>query len=181
MSDISELERRIHAALDRIGAGLESLGRAGAVDAAGMAAMAGPEGTGDVPPAPPDSDEATRLAEELAAEREANLQLEERVKAIREKQETTVARLEREVSALREELAGHSAAMQKIRRVNAQLRENNRALREANAGGLAEPHLINKSMLAELDALRSAREADRAELDEILGELAPLVDGGEHA
>lgn len=163
MSDITELERRITAALERIGAGVEALGQAGAT---GGGAEDG---------------EVARLTEELAAEREANQQLEERVRAIREKQETIVARLEDEVARLREEVAGHSAEIGRVRRVNAQLRDNNRALREANAAGLPDPHLVNKAMMAELDALRGAREADRAELDAILAELGPVLNHEEGA
>ncbi len=40
---------------------------------------------------------------------------------------------------------------------------------------MAEPHLINKSMMAELEALRTTQAADRAELDAVLTELVPLV------
>src|SRR5690606_40004114 len=71
MSDIAELERRISAALARIEAGVEVLGAAPAETA----------------PAARDEGEITRLTEELEAERAANAQLTERVRAIKEKQE----------------------------------------------------------------------------------------------
>lgn len=159
MSDITELERRITAALDRIGSGIETLGATGSDGA------------------------SAELAEQLEAERTANAQLEERVKAIREKQETVVGTLEAEVTKLREEIAGHFSEMSRMQQINSQLRENNAALREANAEGVGDAHLINKAMLTELEALRSARAADRAELDAVLDELRPLAvaEGGADA
>ncbi len=84
MSDITELERRITAALDRIGTGLVRIG-----------------GSGDA------STEAAQLREALETERSANAQLEERVKAIRDRQEQTVSALEAEVARLREAAARH--------------------------------------------------------------------------
>ena len=69
--------------------------------------------------------------------------------------------------------------LQSLRRANSQLRDNNKALREANQAGVAEPHLINKAMLAELEGLRAARNADRAEADVVLGELTRLLNGAD--
>lgn len=154
MSDISELQGRVAAALDRIGRGLE-----------GLAA----------PVAAEDDAETVRLREALDEERMASAQLEERVRAIKEKQDSTVERLTGEVERLRALLEAEEAAMTKLKRVNAELRANNAALREAIAEAVAEPHLVNKSMMTELEALRAVQAADRAELDAVLGELAPLV------
>jgi len=147
MSDISELERRITAALDRIGAGVEAMSTA---DDGG-------------------------LAEALEAERMANAQLEERVRAIKQTQETTLARLEAEVAALRQAVADTDADLQQVRSVNASLRASNAKLREANAAGLADASLVNDAMEAELSALRAARDADRAEIDRVLGTLEPVL------
>ena len=174
MSDIDELERRLTSALDRIGAGLAALSAHGPVSDQSTAEEGAAPAPADTT-APADHGEAAQLAEALAAEREANEQLEERVKAIRERQERHVTKLEQEVAQLRGELTAQAGVLQKLRRVNTQLRDNNKALRDANAGGLPDPHLINKSMLAELDALRTSREADRAEMDDILGALKPLI------
>ncbi|MHC0053045.1 hypothetical protein [Actibacterium sp. D379-3] len=158
MSDITELERRITAALERIGKGAEALSAARAD--AGAAA---------------DETELTRLTEALEAEKTANAQLEERVKAIRDKQDTHLAQLESRVSKLGARAEAAEKEIDRLRRINAELRENNAALRAANAEGLGDAHLINKSMLTELDALRALRDGDRAELDEIIEELTPLT------
>lgn len=151
MSDIRELERRITAALDRAARAMD-----------GLSADSGEEGSG-------------ALAAELEAERVANRQLEERVRAIKEKQENTVARLEAEVSRLSKALRARDAEVQRMRAVNDDLRGSNARLREANAEGLADPELINSAMVTELETLREARAAERAEIDEILATLEPIL------
>lgn len=156
MSDIAELERRITAALDRISGGLGRL-----VDVA--------------------SEGNTALAEELAAERDANAQLEERVRAIKEKQETMVAALQDEVSTLRKSLAESDAEVQQLKSVNAALRSSNDALRKANEGGLADPGLVNDALQAEIDALRALEAGNRAEIDRALGILEPMLKETAHA
>lgn len=150
MSDISDLERRITSALDRATKALEQLSV--------QSEEAGPD-----------------LSAELEAERVANRQLEERVRAIKEKQETTVTALEREVADLKEALTLRDGEVQQIRSVNAALRETNTALREANAKGLAEPSLIDQAMSSELESLRVARSAQQAEIEEILATLEPVL------
>ena len=152
MSEIEEFLKRIIGALDRAGQALDRLG--------------GPAEEGG---------DAQALSAELEAERVANAQLEERVRAIKEKQETMVTRLEAEVSRLREALETRDGEVQRMRSVNDELRASNRALRDANAAGLAEPHLVNSAMMSELEALRERRAADRAELDEVLATLEPAL------
>ena len=66
--------------------------------------------------------------------------------------------------------------MQRLRRANAQLSESCEALRNANAEGVGEPHLINKAMLAELEGLRAARSVDAAETRAIIASLTPLLE-----
>jgi hypothetical protein len=103
------------------------------------------------------------------------------VLAIKQKQETVVGRLEREVSELKAALAVRDATVQKVRRMNGLLRKTNRALRAANAGNVADPALVNSALEAELQALRALQEADRAELDEVLATLEPVVREVRHA
>lgn len=156
MSDIQEYERRISAALgaisERISAGL-------------VVSNAGGGGGADV----------AALEEALEAERTVNAQLEERVRAIKIKQEETIAQLEKRVASLQENTGHLEGDVSRLKGVNAQLRENNAALREANTNTLGDAHLINKSMLAELEALRATHNADRHELDGLLGELGQII------
>ncbi|WP_138933751.1 hypothetical protein [Roseovarius arcticus] len=161
MSDIDAMQSRIMAALDRIGQGLDGLGAVG------------------------DADEVKTLRQEVEDEKLANAQLEERVKQLgarAREAETALAAAGDADAAKAEESSARAKALKRIdselsslRHANQQLRENNTALREANAKGVAEPHLINKAMMAELDGLRASRAADRAEMDVILTELAEIA------
>lgn len=155
MSDIADLERRVTSALERIGAGLDAL------------PMAAPQF---------DPGEVEALKEALESERTANAQLEERVLAIKEKQDTSVAALEARVASLSAQAAQQEADLARLKQVNAQLRDSNAALRDANAEGVGDAHLINKAMLAELEGLRASRAADLGELEAIMGELKPLIE-----
>lgn len=163
MSDLTELQTRLGLALERIKAGAEGL-------------------EAPVPPAPevPDqSEEVAKLTAQLEEERTANAQLEERVRAIKSTQDDTLATLQSEVERLRGMLETEESRTQKLARVNSDLRANNTALREAIQAGVAEPHLVNKSMMAELEALRAVQAADRGELDAVLAELGPLIAAAE--
>ena len=153
MSDIAELERRVSHALDRISDAVARIDIGAGED----------------------------LAAALAAEREANAQLEARVAAIKERQETKVAALEAEVRELRAALLDRDGEVQRMREVNAGLRQSNAALREANAAGLADADLVNAAMEAELAALRATDDARRAEIDAILARLEPLIEDHAHA
>jgi DNA repair exonuclease SbcCD ATPase subunit len=155
MNDLSEYELRIGAALDRIGQVLAGTREAGAT----AAPQAG----------------VTDLQDALDAERTANAQLTERVRAIKDKQETMVAALERNVARLTQQLDAQARELQRQKRLNTQITETNRALSDAARKGVTEPHLVNKAMMTELEALRAARAADVAEMDEILSELKPLI------
>lgn len=151
MSQINELQARITAALDRIAQGLE--GR---------------------PEAAADPEEADTLREQLEEERLANAQLQERIKVLHTK-------LDAAEGAQAESLRKLDADLQALRKANQQLRDNNQALREAQAAGVAEPHLINKAMMAELEGLRAARGADRGEVEAVLAALGQVIAEAEPA
>ncbi|KIN72152.1 hypothetical protein [Sulfitobacter guttiformis] len=154
MNDIVELQRRITAAMDQVAFGLEKLG---------------PASTS----APAPDEETLRQLED---ERTANAQLQERVLALRTKSETEIATLRATVDASEARMAQLDIELQRVRRANAQLSEVCSSLRDANAEGVGDAHLINKSMMVELEALRAARAADVAEASTILASLQPLLD-----
>ncbi|MGR3546423.1 MAG: hypothetical protein ACU0CB_10350 [Roseovarius sp.] len=149
MSQINELQARITAALDRIAQGLE--GRP----------VAAPDTAAD-------PEEVTRLRGQLEEEQLANAQLQERIKALH-------AKLDAVEGAQAESLRKLDADLQALRKANQQLRDNNQALRDAQAAGVAEPHLINKAMMAELEGLRAARGADRGEVEAVLAALGQVI------
>ncbi|MHA7876289.1 hypothetical protein [Roseivivax sp.] len=162
MSDLSELERRIAAALDRISRGVEGLGHD--APAAGDDAEAGAARA-----------EIARLEAALEDERTANAQLEARVRAIRDKQDGEVSGLRGEAESTRQALADLDAELQRLRHANDMLTRTNAEMREALQDNLGEPHLINQAMLAELEALRAARSAEGAESRAVLSALTPLL------
>ena len=160
MSDITELEQRLSAALERIEYALEQEPAAA--------------------PAPPEVDLGP-LMEELESERLVNAQLAERVRVLREKQESMVATLEARMARMADQLDGLGIEIQRMKASNIALRENNRVLREALQSGVGDAALVNKSMGAELEALRASRRAEMAELHDVMAELRPLVEERTHA
>ena len=161
MNEISDYERRIAEALSRIRQAADGLSNA-------------PAGGNQ-------SEEVARLTAQLEDEKLASAQLEERVKKLHDRQTEKVEALEAEGGQRRAAMEGLDAELGRLRSLNDQLRENNAALRAANEQGVGEPHLINKSMLAELESLRAARAADRAEIDAVLAELAQVTSSIEGA
>ncbi len=153
MSEITELEHRITAALDQIGQGLEGLDKA----------------------TTPDNSEVDGLRSELEDERTANAQLEERLRSIHAKNDKKLDALEHAGRETREAMDKLDGELARLRSANAQLRENNQALRDANEAGVGEAHLINKAMMVELEALRATRAVDIAETGAILAAMAPLL------
>lgn len=164
MSDIVELERRLTAALDRIGLGVAQLSKGDTAEAAPAAA----------------DDSGAKIAEleaKLAEERSVNAQLEERVKALKERQDAQVSDVAQAADATKKQLVRFDRELQKLRQVNAELREINEKLRQVAETQVSEPHLINRAMQAELEALRVTRAADAVEIEAIIGELRPIVGG----
>ncbi len=151
MSDVSALEARINTALGRIETGLGQLADAGSADA------------------------GTDLQGQLDEERAANAQLEERVKALKERQDTKIADLMSQVTAQKAQLGALDTEMQRLRASNADLRDVGAQLRAAATEAVATPELINRAMMAEVEALTAQRASEAAEVDAVLSELKPLI------
>ena len=156
--EVAGAERRLAEALDRL---------EGAVERA-AAPRPAPEPVID--PA-----ELESLRAELEAERDAAAQLDDRVKALKRRQTTHVAKLEAELADLRGQIEDHEREQRQLRGVNERLRENLAALRDAMAEGVSDPALIDRATTAELDALRAQRQADRDELDRLIDEVSPIL------
>ena len=152
MSNVTELEQRISVAMDRIEKGLGNM-------AEQTPAVDGPA-----------------LEAQLDEERFANAQLEERVKALKQRQDTKISELETRVSSQRDQIAALDTELQRLRASSADMREVNAQLRVAASEGVAEPELINRAMMAEVEALSAQRASESAEVDAILKELKPLIE-----
>jgi hypothetical protein len=159
MQDLGELERRITDALNRIGAGIESLGTS---------------------PASSEDGTLARLQAELAAERETSAALRRELGAARSPIPAAVlegdeAALRARIEQMTRQLDVQGLEMHRMRKTMVQLRENLRGLRRAQAANLADPEQINRAMQAEIEAMRVARLSEVAELDEIISELTPHI------
>lgn len=163
MQQIAELERRITAALERIGRGVETLSLS-AVAHQGDAAGGG------------DAAEIARLAEALEEERMANAQLNERLRVVREKDSGVQASLAAKLATSESQLEAYGGELTRLRRTVIQLNGELGKLREAAVSGVAEPQLINRAMLAELEAMRGSRASEAAELADIVAALNPLIE-----
>jgi DNA repair exonuclease SbcCD ATPase subunit len=183
MNDIAELERRIAYAIERISKGIEALDRAGPASTQPVAAQPimdrpAPEAAAAAGPSV-DANEVAALRQALEDERLANAQLEERLRALKQKNEARAAQAEAEIEATRASLRQLDSELSRLRKANEQLQASNADLRAANEQGVGEPHLINKSMMAELDSLRASRLVDLAEAKAIRDALQPLLDTSE--
>lgn len=176
MSDLAPVERRLSAALERIARQIERAPEKAADKAAKP--RAGVFGLGARPEPGPDPEQTAVIAslrEALEKERAANAQLSERVHQVKQRQETTIAQLERRLARLTEQLDLQSLEMLRLKKANTRLAEANAGLRDAQVEAFPDATLINKSISAELDALQAERRAEMAEMEEILAELKPLV------
>lgn len=118
------------------------------------------------------------LAEQTAAREAAESQsasLTEALDVIRSGDTLLAQQARGEAENLQSTLTKAETAVAELQRVNAQLRTNNAALRGAIETGLSDPGLVDSALKAELEALQAARAADRAELDNVLAALAPML------
>lgn len=149
MADLSELEQRIVAAMDRIAYSVDTISSS---------------------PSAPNAD----MVEELEIERDTNARLVE----VGQQSLARMERLETRVTRLTARLESMETENKRLQAVMGILRDTNKQLRAANAANDPAPNTVNIALQAENDALQAARVADLAELDEIIGDIAPLVKEG---
>lgn len=173
MQEVTELEGRITAALARIGKGVDRLA-AQPRSAPSGAPLANPSNMTATAPA---ADAALRA--QLEEEKALTAQLQERLRTLKERE--SKSDLQEKVDKLTQQLDVQGLELQRMRRTNVALRDQLASLRTAQMAGVTEPQLINKSLMAELDALRALRLAEVAEMDEILAALEPHLTEAGHA
>jgi len=182
-SNIAELERRITAALGRIGVGLDKWTDAAAGSPVLQAAPSTPSSSEPNPVLTAQANqiavldaEIAKLKAALATEKANTAQLAEKLKSVKDREGSSQGQLEAKVEKMTQQLDVQGLELQRMRKSTVQLREHLRILHEAAADNMAEPNLINKAMLAELESLRATRHTETAEMDEILAELKPLIE-----
>jgi hypothetical protein len=159
MSEFADFERRITAALERIGQGIGAL----------------PSGPGDA------AAELAELREALQAEKDATSQLAERLRAIKDRETAATTALQAKINELTAQIEAQGLESKRMRKNVGMLRETVRTLRESQSNGVAEPHLLNAAMQAELDALHITRKSELFEIDEIIAGLKPLIEEVQNA
>jgi hypothetical protein len=158
MQDITGLEQRITAALERIGKGVDRIAQrpqAGQTQAA------------------PSSTEAA-LRAQLEEEKALTSQLQDRLRLLKDRE--AKGDLQAKIDRLTQQLDVKGLELQRMRRTNSALREQLAALQAAKGGDAQATH---RAMAAELDALRALRLAEVAEMDDILAALEPHLTAGE--
>jgi uncharacterized protein (DUF885 family) len=165
MVQIQDLEQRIAAAFARISAGVE--------------VMAGENSVARVSAGASVSTNVPTLQALLDEERVANARLNERLGDLRQQATQSELALQEQVVTLTRHLDAQGLDVQRLSGTVAQLREDLRRLREAAVQGVVDPGLINRAMMAELDALRIARAAETTEMTDILHSLSPILDAEE--
>lgn len=161
MTQLSDLEDRLQSALARMTTAANRLPDAGAIAA--------------------QADEMDSLRSKLDAERKTNEELVERVQALKERQETQVADLEAGLEQAKTAEAEKSAVAQELKARVEELRDQVARLTEANRAMVGDADLVNTSMMAELEAMRAARRADVTEIDDIISQLNPQLEGDANA
>ena len=156
MQTLVELEERLAAALDRISTGLANVP------------------VHHAPAEAPAANDDLQIA--LDDERMLTAQLNERLRAVKEKETQAQAQFNAQLDQMAAQLDAQGAELKRMRNTTVQLREVLHILREASSQGLSDPQLVNRAMQAELDALRATRLTEVAQMDEILAELAPLIE-----
>ncbi|MEL6689091.1 MAG: hypothetical protein AAFP28_02125 [Pseudomonadota bacterium] len=170
--DIAEYEARLQAALGRIAAGMAKWPDVTEAAEATQEML-------DIEPAAapaPEAGEVEKLRAELEDERTANAQLNQRVRQIKTRHEETTSDLEAQLAAALQRADAAEQATEKVRRTSEEMRKIMGEIEAAAQDGAVDAHLINRAMMAELEAMRAERKADAAEIADIMSALAPLVE-----
>lgn len=122
-------------------------------------------------------DEAKAALSEAESQINATARASSQDQKDQERQQNASALMAERIERLNARIESQDVQFQRLKDANAQLRESNTVLRERNAALLPDADVINKSMLVELEALKATRAADVDEMDSILEQLKPLVEG----
>ncbi len=148
MQDITDVQRRLSGALDRIDSGLDGLG-----------------------PVDPSGYRAETLAAELETERDLTRQLQERLNRAEAEKGARAAAAEADLARARSSMAALEEDRERLQALSETLRATCETLRQAAAEGISDAGLVNDAMGQELEALATMRRSDRAELEAVIGLL----------
>ncbi|WP_339107563.1 hypothetical protein [Thioclava sp. GXIMD4216] len=181
-ADFSQYERRLAFALARVAKSVETLvnGRdAARADLASMRSQA----EAALPLAPAETvtladvdhlkNENKSLTDDLNLAREEVADLQTQVEMAAAEREAALSALEKRLGQRARALTQALSEIERLQTANTDLIAANRGL--IDAGGRLAQVQINEALRAEVEALRAARAAERAALDEIIGGIEPLL------
>ncbi|WP_406720935.1 hypothetical protein RPE78_00470 [Thioclava litoralis] len=185
-ADFSQYERRLAFALARVAKSVETLvnGRdAARADLASMRSQAEAEAEAALPLAPAEAvtladvdhlkNENKSLTDDLNLAREEVADLQTQVEMAAAEREAALSALEKRLGQRARALTQALSEIERLQAANTDLIAANRGL--IDAGGRMAQVQINEALRAEVEALRAARAAERAALDEIIGGIEPLL------
>ena len=174
MSDISDLEQRLAAALRRISTVTEALPKALIID--------GSSSSIDPTRAANQKSHAVTLAEVRSSLAAATSKLTVQEKKIemlvqalentRENQVSPVGAEDSQNNFLADAFSELEVELSQLAQSNTQLREANQNLRDSNAKGLGDAGLINSGLQSGIDSLSAERAADKAHLQVLITALS---------
>ena len=173
MSDISDLEQRLAAALRRISIATEFLPKAAVIGATLSS------------PGPPDATSKSLDVAELAEIRSKLnsattkiIEQEEKIVALtqalglaQENHSLAIPAEDNPSNLLVDAVSALEVELSQLTQSNMQLRQANQGLRDANSKGLGDAGLINSGLQSEIDILNAERTADKAQLHILLTAL----------
>ena len=177
MQDIVEFERRITAALQRLGMGIDLIAPA-LSEAEAHGAAEALRSQAEAAEAASASAQAAEMQVIARRDEPILVKLRERLVESREREAQLQDLYDRSTSELTRQLDAQSLELARMHKTATNLREELRRVIEAQVAGLSDPTLINRAMLAELDALRATRLTEISELSEISSALAAHLPQG---
>ena len=173
MSNISDLEQRLAAALRRISTATESLPKAAAV----RDELSSLDPTNAISQSS-DAIELTETKSNLTAATTKIIEQDEKIvllsQALALAQENQILPITAEDTRgilLADAVSALEVELSQLTQSNTQLRQANQGLRDANSKGLGDPGLINSGFQSEINSLNAERKADKAQLHVLLTAL----------
>ena len=174
MSDISDLEQRLAAALRRISTATESLPKAVIMGGASLSidpTRAANQKSHDVALAEVRSSLAAATSK-LTVQEEKIEMLVQALENTRENQVSPVGAEDSQNNFLADAFSELEVKLSQLTQSNTQLREANQNLRDSNAKGLGDAGLINSGLQSGIDSLSAERAADKAHLQVLITALS---------
>ena len=173
MSDISDLEQRLAAALRRISIATEFLPKAPAIGA-----VLSSSGLATATSESLDVAELAEIRSKLNSATTKIIEQEEKIVALtqalglaQENHDLAIPAEDTPSNLLVDAISVLEVELSQLTQSNTQLRQSNQGLRDANSKGLGDAGLINSGLQSEIDILNAERTADKAQLHVLLTAL----------